>query len=194
MKSKSLVWLAAVFLALALVVGLLAIGDDGSSSSQQSDDPLGVGDYSASSTSRVSIKPAGMDLVTLEKADGDWRVAGKPANAEQVDAFFTQLSKLDDASLASKNPDNHERLGLAKQQATRIVLTRDGDELVVLIGQPSGPGGGFYAKREGADEAWEVVSADLLSTLAQDAKAWRTAPASATSMPVGGAPAPGPGT
>jgi hypothetical protein len=187
MSNKTLAGLGIVFAILAVVVALLVWGPSASDDSGGDADALRLDDYSASSTSKVSMGRAGTDPVVLTKIDGRWKVGAKNVNAEQIDELFKALAKIDDATLVSSNPDNHEKLGATAKLGTTLKLTSDGNTTTYIIGNGADTAGSFYVKREGSDKVYQVTS-DLQAKLAQDAKTWQSAPvdtSNQTELPAG---------
>ena len=113
------------------------------------------------------------DTVRLVRAGDGWTVNGLEAVA---DAGTTLESALEDArvgALASRNPENHERLGVAEGQGHRASFYSDGQpRLEIVLGEAARAAGGRYVRRAGEDEV-HVLQGNLADLVRRGVEEWR---------------------
>ena len=68
---------------------------------------------------KVTIR-SGDSEVTLNRLDDAWTIGGQSVFLPKQTQFWTAVSEIDGAQLISTNPDNHERIGVAKGQGTEV--------------------------------------------------------------------------
>jgi hypothetical protein len=111
--------------------------------------------------------------VRLARAGGGWTVNGLEAVA---DVGATLESALDDArigALASRNPENHERLGVAEGQGHRVSFFAGGrPQLEIVLGESTSGAGGRYVRRAGEDEV-HVLRGNLVGLVRRGVDEWR---------------------
>lgn len=114
---------------------------------------------------------AGGDSVRLELRGDSARVNGFPADSAGVASLFTALDTTRAGELVSRNPDNHDRLGVASGRADSVVVgPPDSPAFVFLLGA-SGRGGRFV--RRPGDERVYLLEGAAATNLARSAGGWR---------------------
>lgn len=119
----------------------------------------------------VRIVKAGGDTVRLERTDGSARVNGFPADSVGVDRLFAALDTARSGELASRNADNHDRMGVSADAADRVVVgPPESPEFTFLLGDPGR--GGRFVRRPDADEVY-VLQGDVENLLGRERATWR---------------------
>lgn len=116
----------------------------------------------------------GGDTVGLRRRDGGWRVDGHPADTARIGSLERALDAGGaSVELASRNPENHERMGVDSASARRVVLSPSGGEPARLLVGDEGPGGsGAYVRTPGSPSVY-LVPGDLGRLVRQDRQRWR---------------------
>ncbi len=97
--------------------------------------------------------PADDHGISLQRIDGQWRIAsadGYPADEDLVSRFLINLSELEIAEMKTARVENHERLGL---EDNGIALSLYPLEQTVVFGV-AGPNGGRFARFAGEDQTF----------------------------------------
>ena len=98
----------------------------------------------------------GEDNKVFEKKDGVWKVETFDVFPAEVTSFFENLKELKVKDLTSKNPDNHEKLGLTEEKGYLLTLIHDGKVTDFLIGNAGSSFNSFYLKKRDASEAYLI--------------------------------------
>lgn len=114
------------------------------------------------------------DTVRLSREEGSrWTVNGHRADSATVARFWNQLGEARVGSVAARNPENHERLGVTEDAAARILFDgREGETSEILVGEP-GPTGRSAYVRFPDRETVHVVHGDLRGAARREVDAWR---------------------
>lgn len=115
---------------------------------------------------RIEVETAA-GSITIEQADGQWRVREKydwPADRTRVAGVLTGLADLRALQPRTANPDRHARLHLdapsepgSKALALRLLAAEDEVLAAILIGERRGVAGDlpqFYVRRPGQAQTW----------------------------------------
>ena len=173
MSKKTLVILLGLFLVLLLIAFFPALSrrikptaDQGILNAEVNFKP-----FTIQSTDSFSIKKGGEEK-KFSKQNNSWQVNGFEASQSEVQSFFDQLGKSKAEFLVSKNPENHKSYGLDEESGTLLSFTQNGQTSSFIIGNTAS-GGGFYAKKQNANNAYTVSGGFIATKLSQDVSAWR---------------------
>lgn len=116
----------------------------------------------------------GGDTVRLAREDGSrWTVNGHRADSATVARFWNQLGEARVGTVAARNPENHQRLGVTEDGAARILFDgREGETSELLVGE-QGPAGRSAYVRFPDQETVHVVHGDLRGAARREVDAWR---------------------
>lgn len=116
----------------------------------------------------------GGDTVRLARENGSrWTVNGHRADSATVARFWNQLGEARVGTIAARNPENHEALGVTADAADRVLFeSREGETSELLIGEP-GPAGRSAYLRFPDRETVHVVHGDLRGAARREVDAWR---------------------
>lgn len=109
--------------------------------------------------------------IRLRQADG-WEVNGYEAMAEAGDALERALEAASVAEVISRNPENHERLGVEEDQGRRLRVFAGEERIELII---SGKGQSFddaYVRRPDDDEV-RVMRGNLVDLVRRSVDGWR---------------------
>ena len=129
----------------------------------------------------ASLSEAEIDSVLIVSADetvrllgGDeWTVNGFEAIPQSGEALERALSESRLERVISKNPQNHERLGVAEGQGKLVTVYSGGEAVVTLIVSEKGRSGrDAYVRRPGDDEVYPLRG-NLVDLARRDADRWR---------------------
>lgn len=169
----SLYFLAAVT-ALYLLITVLGRGSGGGPASDPAlADALGALD--ADDLERIEIAGPETDdgaretLLLVQDGD-DWTVNGFDADTAAVSRLLRALDDVEVASVAARNPANHERLSV--DDANAWTLSFPEEDARVLLGKAGTRFRTAYARLPGADQA-SLIRGDLRSAAARPLLDWR---------------------
>lgn len=172
MKESALKTILAVVAALALAYGAVALLGGGEG---------GDGD-TALARALAGVRPDALETVTVEapaetvrlrRTDGGWRVDGHEADSTAVARLLDALGSPDVGELASRNPANHGKLGVAADSTRRVTLAESGgDSTRVLVGGSAPYSGSGYMRLPGSDRVY-VVRGRLQQALSRPTEDWR---------------------
>lgn len=173
MKPRTLRYLVgALVVLLALYAGASLLGGGEETPGAGSDLARALATVDTARLADLRIAGGG-DTLTLRREDAGWRVGRHPADSAAVARLTASLADLDLSELASSNPANHGRLGLAADGARSVRLSGDGWGPVRLFVGEAGPyTGSAYVRVDGADRAW-VVRGGLRGATPTGLDAWR---------------------
>lgn len=129
----------------------------------------------------ASVSGAEIDSVVIVSADetvrvrgGDeWTVNGFEAIPQSGEALERALSESRLDQVISKNPQNHDRLGVAEGQGNLVTVYSGGEAVVELIVSDKGRSGrDAYVRRPGDDEVYPLRG-NLVDLARRDADGWR---------------------
>lgn len=115
----------------------------------------------------------GGDTVRLAREDDRWTVNGFRADSGRVARFWSSLTEEDPGDPVVVNPENHARLGITEDQASRVVVIgEDGERHEFLLGDsgPSYPS--VYIRMAGSD-AVHLLNSSLSVSAGQGVVTWR---------------------
>ncbi len=136
-----------------------------------------------SSLSLAQIAEADLDsaiIITEEetvrlRAGERWTVNGYEAIEQAGESLKRALEKGEIGQVAARNPENHERLGVADGQGYRVSFYSGGEERLTLIIGEKGGGRAFdeaYVRRAGEDEVY-VLKGSLVNLGRRGVIEWR---------------------
>jgi hypothetical protein len=112
------------------------------------------------------------DTIVL-RAGAPWTVNGYEATAEAGESLGQQLGEARVGRLASRNPANHERLGVTSATGRRFTLYSEGQtKLSIIFGERGGAFEQVFVRREGDDEVY-VLQGGLVSLVNRAVDDWR---------------------
>lgn len=167
MKSNRVIWLGGVLVVLAGVAWLA-----GAFESEFSTLDPPQWQVEPENVSAFSVYASDDTLVFKRDESGLWRmlspISGK-ADSAAVVRKLRDLSAITFSSLATSNPERYARYGV-DTSATRIVMTEDDQEKLVLVGSAATQGSGSFV-RLGDDP--RVFVASPMVTIPLDPDRWR---------------------
>jgi hypothetical protein len=131
-------------------------------------------DLAAVATSQLdSVVVAGPeDTVRLLGGDG-WTVNGHRAAANVEESLTRALEQAQVGGLVSRNPENHERLGVTRTEGRRLTIYSVGTAgLSLIVGRRSRAAGQVYVRREGDDDVY-TLQGSLVSLVNRNVDDWR---------------------
>jgi hypothetical protein len=159
---------------LGILVGLLAAWGiarllSGSGGGQdEAPFSLAIGDVVIDSAVIASAE----DTVRIAAGAG-WTVNGHEAIADAGESLERALEEAVVGQLASRNPENHGRLGVSEQEGRLLSVYSGGDEeLSVIIGGRTRGSRGAYVRRPGGDEVY-TVQGMIVSLVNRAVDDWR---------------------
>lgn len=122
-----------------------------------------------------AIRMAGPDgeSVALDRTPERWTVNGHAADSAMVERFRSALSEARIARLASTNPDNHARLGVATDDTWRMEIDAGQGEPTTLLVGGTGAGAATVYLRHPDQEETYLVSSDLRTHVRRTVDNWR---------------------
>ncbi|UCC83697.1 MAG: DUF4340 domain-containing protein [Gemmatimonadota bacterium] len=112
------------------------------------------------------------DTVRLRAGDG-WTVNGHQAAVDVEDSLRRALEQAQMGQLVSRNPENHERLGVTRTTGRRLTVYSGGTaQLSLVVGRRGRAAGQVYVRREGEDEVY-TLQGTLVSLVNRDVDDWR---------------------
>lgn len=117
---------------------------------------------------------SGGDTVVLRRRRGGWRVGGHRADTAEVAALTGALGRSGGSlEVASRNPENHRRMGVDSAGAGRLVLApREGDPVELLLGDDGPFRSSMYVRAPGTSAVY-LVRGELARQVRQDPGRWR---------------------
>ncbi|MGD8699099.1 MAG: DUF4340 domain-containing protein [Gemmatimonadales bacterium] len=112
------------------------------------------------------------ETVRLVAGDG-WTVNGYEAISDAGEALKRALDEVEVGQLVSRNPENHERLGVAEGEGRRLTVYVGGQaQLSIIIGDRARGYRQSYARQPDADEVY-TVQGGLISLASRSVSDWR---------------------
>lgn len=106
-------------------------------------------------------------------ADGDWTVNGYEAIADAGESLKRALEEAQIGQLVSRNPENHERLGVAEDEGRRLTVYADGRaELSIILGDRARGYRQSYVRRPDSDDVY-TIQGGLVSLASRSVTDWR---------------------
>lgn len=135
-------------------------------------EPLALASAAEASLDSVIVM-SGTDTVRLRAAGDSWMVNGKEAERDAGTSLAEALESARIGQLVSRNPENHERLGVAADQGHQAGFYAGGAErLSIILGERAGNFDAGYVRRTGEAEVYELRGT-LISLIRRDPDAWR---------------------
>lgn len=175
MNSNKIKILAIVFIGLLLIAALPWIKEKISPEQEVSDRfkeaSVNFSQFSKENTNRISIKNTDEETI-LTINDGMWMVNNdKEASEEKITALFQDFQTAKIQKQASKNKENHSRLGVDEEKSIILTITSGDKESVFFIGESGPMTGSFYARKKGVANTYLVRGA-LKSSLLTEEENW----------------------
>lgn len=126
--------------------------------------------FSKENTKEISIKRTEKETVLILK-DGNWMVGDKEASVEKITALFQDFQTAEIQKQASKNKENHSRLGVDGEQSTTLTITSGDDKSIFFIGKSGPMPNSFYARKKGVANTY-LVEGVLKTSLLVDEEDW----------------------
>lgn len=118
----------------------------------------------------IIVAPTGD--VRLQAGDG-WTVNGYEAIPETGDLLRRALAEAEVGQLVSRNPDNHERLGVTEADGRKVTVYGDGAvRFTLIVGNRGQAMQSAYARRPGDDEVY-ALQGNLVNLVNRAVDAWR---------------------
>jgi len=191
--------LAGAFIALAIIAVLPRVGrmlGGNKNTDGQKKISLNFSDFSESAVGKITIKNSSDEKI-LSLQEGKWLIGGDEADGQKVADFFSELKSLEIKEMVSQNEANQTKFGVDKEGAIKLILSKNGQDNIFLVGKAGSVPNQFYMRKDGIKNTYLVESA-LRDKLTWDATKWqKTAPdanvdntAPANNAPTGTFPAP----
>jgi hypothetical protein len=120
-----------------------------------------------------SVVVEGPDATVRLRAGDGWTVNGHEAVADAGESLKRALEQAEVGVLVSRNPENHERLGVTEAEGRRLTVYAGGSEqLSLLIGARADVFDRAYARRVGDDPVYTLQGA-LVSLANRGVDEWR---------------------
>ena len=161
---------AGALLGLWLAIALL--GSGGGADSQ----PTGEWTDFFDRLNRVTVSEVRLDgengqrVITREGSS--WTIDGLRADSGTVSRFWDSVEDASIRGLVSRNPENHDRMGLADGSAQSMTFELDGESRTVLVGDAGTSAGTSFVRRPGSDEAY-VLSSNFNAHITRALNDWR---------------------
>lgn len=126
--------------------------------------------FTQEAVKKLTIKER--EELTLVKQDGTWQVNDYPASPTQIGDLFQALANSKVDTLVSKNPESHEKLGVAEDSGFLLAITQDDSTSEFIIGKPGPVIDSFYARKKDSHEVYLILSA-VRDKLTQTVSEWR---------------------
>ncbi len=113
---------------------------------------------------------SGDESATLERRGERWTVSdrdGYPADTGKLRAGLLALADAARLEAKTANPERHAELGLAGDDSTRVVLTGEGVDTAVILGNVA-QRSYRYARLDGAEQTWLIDGNPELPAAAAD--------------------------
>jgi hypothetical protein len=112
-------------------------------------------------------------VVIVKQTDTEWSVNGLQAAFSGVSDFFNVFGEVQRGEVVAQNPDSHERLQVAEDNARHLRVFGDDEMLLdLLVGKRGRDFQAFYVRRPGEDEVYALRSR-LISFVDRQLNDWR---------------------
>lgn len=165
-----------IALAVAALAAILAAAFLGRSSQPQREDPAAAPSgwlvpalrERVNDVTRLTLTGAGdKALVTLERADGAWKLSergGYPIDTSKLRSFLLKLADAREVEAKTANPEKYAILGVedvAKPDAkgVQVELAGLGEPVRLIVGNTAPKGEGTYVRRADDAQSWLVTAA-----------------------------------
>lgn len=165
---------------ILVVVALLGVGygavvlSTGPEDSGETEGPVAEILRRAAGSELDSVRIEGEDRTVVLRNRGDaWRVDGHRADSARVAELRAALEGGASVGLASRNAENHARMGVDSAGATRLLLASSGaGTLRLLVGDDGPLPSSVYARAPGTTPVY-LVPGGLGRLVGRDAEGWR---------------------
>ncbi|MBI5414953.1 DUF4340 domain-containing protein [Candidatus Peregrinibacteria bacterium] len=131
-----------------------------------------LGNTSLSDVDTIVISDTSSEK-SFTKKDGAWNVNEFLASESELKKIFDSFSSREVQDLASKNPNNHEKFGVAEGKSIVFAMEKKGEVLwKFLIGNPGKEPQTFYIRKGGSDNVY-LAKGNLREILSRNVDAWR---------------------
>ena len=108
----------------------------------------------------------------IAREGNSWTVDGLRADSGTVARFWDSVEDASIGGLVSRNPENHDRMGLAEGSAHSMTFELDDESRRVLVGDAGASAGTSFVRRPGSDETY-VLSSNFNAHVARALNDWR---------------------
>ena len=161
---------AGVLLGLWLAIALLGSGRGGGS------EPAGEWTGFFDRLNRVTVSEVRLDgedgQRVIAREGSSWTIDGLRADSGTVARFWDSVEDASISGLVSRNPENHDRMGLAEESAHSMTFELDGESRILLVGDAGTSAGTSFVRRPGSDETY-VLSSNFNAHMDRALADWR---------------------
>lgn len=161
---------AGALFGLWLTIALLGSGGGGDS------EPAGEWTDFFDRLNRVTVSEVRLDgedsQRVIAREGSGWRIDGLRADSGTVARFWDSVEDASVSGLVSRNPENHERMGLAEGSAHSMTFELDGESRTVLVGDAGASTGTSFVRRPGSDDTY-VLSSNFNAHVTRALADWR---------------------
>lgn len=119
----------------------------------------------------VTVESSGDTLVLVREGE-TWTVNGHATDDLTLSTFLVAVTSASVGDLVATNPENHERMGVTDEVATRVDFETDSGRSSFLLGRSGRAFQTAYVRLPGEDEVY-VMHGDLSSQLRRPVDSWR---------------------
>jgi hypothetical protein len=172
LKTLGVILGAVVLLYLATLV--LGRGDGGSEVDPESPMAALLESLSAEGLRAVELSGPTLDEpVRLERSGATWTANGHVADSANVARLLDALDGAELGDLASVNPSNHRRMGVAADSTAVMVLVADGGADTLFLGAPASGFGTVFARVPDDDRVY-LIRGELRAPATRPLDQWRS--------------------
>lgn len=161
---------AGVLLGLWLAIALLGSGRGGGS------EPAGEWTGFFDRLNRVTVSEVRLDgedgQRVIAREGSSWTIDGLRADSGTVARFWDSVEDASISGLVSRNPENHDRMGLAEESAHSMTFELDGESRILLVGDAGTSAGTSFVRKPGSDETY-VLSSNFNAHMDRALADWR---------------------
>ncbi len=110
--------------------------------------------------------------MVLSKEGESWTIQGLPADSGTVARFWQAVEEASISELIARNPDNHERMGLAGESASSMSFELEDDMREMIVGNAGPSPGTSFVRQPESDNAY-LLSSNLRSYVDRALPDWR---------------------
>ena len=108
----------------------------------------------------------------IAREGSSWTIDGLRADSGTVARFWDSVEEASIRGLVSRNPENHDRMGLADGSAQSMTFELDGESRTVLVGDAGTSAGTSFVRTPGSDEAY-VLNSNFNAHITRAVNDWR---------------------
>lgn len=163
---------AGVLVALWLLIALISRAG-GSGQPTASDDWSGLlASLTPDSVTSVTIEEVHEAPRVLEKQGDAWTIDGFPADSATVARFWTNLADAGADQIVARNPDNHDRMGVAADSTITVTFSGSPGDRTILVGNEGSGFGTAFARRPDEDDV-HLLTGGLRTHFTRSVSDWR---------------------